>query len=136
MFKVRFIRDSVNFVSGASNSKEIVFNNDKADLRVIIPALEANSFLPHVPDDNVRWEIFNARQEKLVVYVPKFRMTVYMGKDNGKSQQPKNRLLKDACTLNMTLFVRHHPLNIDMDELRDRLMEILADEDMSDLFDE
>lgn len=134
MLKIRFVRDTVGFVNGDKKTLDIEFNNDNADLRVIIPTLQAHSFLPVISDNNIRWEVTNARHEMLVEYMPKFRMTVYPGR-KGDKEQPKYRRLKEAAMPNFTLYVIHRPHYVDMEKLKMNILDMLSEEELNEMLD-
>lgn len=135
MFKIRFVRDTVGFVNGDNKTLDVEFANDKTDLRVIIPTLKAHSFLPVISDNNIRWEITNARHEMLVEYMPRFSMTVYPGRAGDKTE-PKYRLLKEASMPNFTLYVIHRPHYVDMEKLKMDILDMLSEEELNEILDE
>lgn len=70
------------------NSRDIEFATNAA-VGDIIPALNANSFFPHVSGNDVMWAVENSRKERILEYYTKSGKKVY--------NIPKNALLKDVC---------------------------------------
>ena len=68
------------------NSRDIEFSTNAA-VCDIIPALNANSFFPHVSGNDVMWAVENACKDRILEYYTKSGKQVY--------KIPKSALLKD-----------------------------------------
>lgn len=96
MFTVRFTRDSVCMGDDISdNSRDIEFYDDSADVRVLIPTLKANSFLPSILGNDVMWTIVNAFHEPILDYYTKWGIKKYHVR--------RKKHIKDVCGGKMTL---------------------------------
>lgn len=74
---IHFTRNSVCMGDDAfDNSRDIEFS-DNAAVGDIIPALNANSFFPHVSGNDVMWAVENARNKRILEYYTKLGKTVY-----------------------------------------------------------
>ena len=93
--KIHVTRNSVCMGDDVfDNSRDIEFAVNAA-VGDIIPALNANSFFPHVSGNDVMWALENACKERILEYYTKSGKQVYT--------IPKNALLKDVCGGKMTL---------------------------------
>lgn len=96
MFTVRFDRDSVCMGDDIEDhSMNIEFYADSSEVRMLIPTLYANSFLPCISGNDVMWRIVNTYHEMVLEYYTKSGKTVWHVR--------KSTPIKDICGDKMTL---------------------------------